>query len=114
MAIYKNIRHNPFICFLITIGSVLRGRIHFSKEYIGKTLRMDDGQQFTIFRHMTLEESASNSEATPTVFIVRFKFATLSQQANRVLLLIVEPFSSKCYAHYLFAEIRTFKKEISV
>lgn len=91
MAIHKNIRRNSFICFLITIGNVLRGRIHFSKEYIDKTLRMDDGQQFSIFRHMTLEASACHSDATPAVFIVRFKFATLSQHANRVASLIPIP-----------------------
>ena len=91
MAVHNNIRHNPFICFLITIGNVLRGRIHFPKEYPGKTLRMDDGQMFTIFRHVTLDVSKRNSEDTPAVFIVRFKFAKLSQRANRVTSLIPIP-----------------------
>ena len=91
MAINKNIRHNPFICFLFAIGNVLRGRIHFSKEYSGKILRMDDGQTFTIFRHVTLDASPSNSAATTAVFIVRFKFAKLSQQANRITSLIPIP-----------------------
>ena len=91
MTIHNNIRHNPFLCLLFTIGNVLRGRIHFSKEYLGKTLRMDDGQTFTIFRHVTLDFNKNNSEDTPAVFIVRFKFAKLSQQANRITSLIPIP-----------------------
>jgi len=91
MAIYKNIRHNPFICFLITVGNMLRGCIHFLKEYRGKALRMDDGQQFTVFRHMVLDKSAKHPETIPTVFIVRFTFAALSQQANRIASLIPIP-----------------------
>jgi hypothetical protein len=90
MAIHNNIIHNPFICFLFAIGNVLRGRIHFSKEYRGKTLRMDDGQAFTIFRHVSLDEGTSNSAAL-AVFIVRFKFAKLSQKANRITSLIPIP-----------------------
>ena len=35
MEIRKILRHSPFICLLITLGNVLRGRIHFSKEYLG-------------------------------------------------------------------------------
>lgn len=91
MAISKNIRHNPFLCLLITIGNVLRGRIHLSKEYRGKMLRMDDKQTFTIFRHVTLDFNTSDSEETPAVFIVRFKFAKLSQKANRITSLIPIP-----------------------
>jgi hypothetical protein len=86
-----NIRCNPFICFLITIGNVLRGRVHFPKEHRGKTLRMDDGQVFTIFRHVRLNRSKYNSEATLPVFIVRFKFAKLSQKANKLMSLIPIP-----------------------
>ena len=91
MALHKSIRRHPFICFLATLGNALRGRIHFSQEYIGKTLRMDDGQMFTIFRHVTLDVSKRNSEDTPAVFIVRFKFAKLSQKANRITSLIPIP-----------------------
>jgi hypothetical protein len=91
MEIHNNIRHNPFLCLLFTIGNVLRGRIHFSKEYVGKNLRMDDGQAFTIFRHVTLDGGKCNSETTSTVFIVRFTFAKLSQQANRITSLIPIP-----------------------
>jgi len=91
MAIHKNIRRHPFICLLVTVGNTLRGRIHFSQEYRGKAIRMDDGQQFTVFRHMVLDKSANHSATIPTVFIVRFTFAALSQQANRIASLIPIP-----------------------
>ena len=89
--VHKRIRDNPFICFFVTIGNVLGRRIHFSQEYIGKTLNMDDGQRFTIFRHVTLDTAKGHSEETPAVFIVRFKFAKLSQQANRIASFIPIP-----------------------
>jgi hypothetical protein len=91
MVLHKNIRQLPFICFLAAIGDMLRGRIHFSQKYRGKAIRMDDGQQFTVFRHMVFDKSANHSETIPTVFIVRFTFAALSQQANRTASLIPIP-----------------------
>jgi hypothetical protein len=40
---------------------------------------------------VTLDVSKRNSEDTPAVFIVRFKFAKLSQKANRITSLIPIP-----------------------
>ena len=88
---HNAIRNNPFSSVLATIGNAFRGRIHCSQKYIGKALKMDDGQQFTIFRHMILDKSANHSETTPTIHIVRFKFAALSQRANRIASLIPIP-----------------------
>jgi hypothetical protein len=52
---------------------------------------MDDGQQFTVFRHMVLDKSSKSPETIPAVFIVRFTFAALSRQANRMASLIPIP-----------------------
>ena len=38
LEVRKIILHNPFICLLITLGNVVRGRIHFPKAYLGGAL----------------------------------------------------------------------------
>jgi len=38
LEVRKILRHNPFICLLITLGNVVRGRIDFAKEYLGRAL----------------------------------------------------------------------------
>jgi hypothetical protein len=38
LEVRKILRHNPFICLLITLGNVVRGRIHFPREYLGRAL----------------------------------------------------------------------------
>jgi hypothetical protein len=49
---------------------------------------MDDGEQFTVFRHMSLERVKSDS---PAIFIVRFTFKNLTEKANRRASLIPVP-----------------------
>ncbi len=56
------------------------GRLKFPKKYANKVIRMDDGLEFRIFRHMKLEtKQKSDNEA---IFIVRFKFKKLSHKGN--------------------------------
>lgn len=66
-------------------------RVHFKKDYIGKTVQMDDGQTFTIFRHIALNSQKKRSGVAQTVFRVRFKFAALSHNANKKASLIPIP-----------------------
>jgi hypothetical protein len=47
---------------------------------------MEDGQVYTIFRHITAHPLRQQQAAT--TFIVRFKFARLSHNANRIASLI--------------------------
>ncbi len=47
---------------------------------------MEDGQEFTIFRHI-IAHPLKEQEASST-FIVRFKFARLSHNANRIASII--------------------------
>jgi len=73
------------------IGNVLGGYLHFPKEYIGKILIMEDGQEYTIFRHLKIDPQ-KESETSKAVFEVRFKFANLSSGMNKYLSLIPVPF----------------------
>jgi hypothetical protein len=77
---------------IAAVCQLVRGRLHFSKEYLGKTIVMGDGQQFTVFRHMHLRTRNLYFDDSPTIFVVRFKFARLSYKINRILSCIPIPF----------------------
>jgi len=45
-------------CLIIartTIGKLLRGYVHFPKEYVGDVLTMENGQIFTVFRRLKVD-----------------------------------------------------------
>ncbi len=71
------------------ISNLFRGRVHFPKQYVGRTLIMEDSQEYTIFRHLTVD---SKEETSTAVFKVRFKFARFSLAVNKYLSLIPTPF----------------------
>lgn len=74
------------MCLFISIGRLLTGKLKVSKRYLGDTVKMDDGQEFTIFRHITKDPVDADEQAV--IFIVRFRFARLSHNANRIASII--------------------------
>lgn len=81
-------------CMIIArtfIGNVFYGRVHFPKEYVGEVLKMQDGQEFTVFRRLVViaEGDDPNNLA---VFKVRFRFKNLKPGANKRLSMIPAPF----------------------
>jgi len=81
-------------CLIIartTIGNLLRGYVHFPKEYVGDVLTMEDGQMFTVFRRLKVDGKGDNPDDL-AVFKVRFKFKNLSTGANKRLSIIPAPF----------------------
>ncbi|MEE9572612.1 MAG: hypothetical protein V3W20_06175 [Candidatus Neomarinimicrobiota bacterium] len=69
-------------------------KLKFSTKYQNKIVRMDDGLEFKIFRHMHLE-SKDQSEIG-SIFIVRFKFKKFSHKTNvrmsRIPILLIAGF----------------------
>jgi len=81
-------------CLIIartTIGNLLRGYVHFPKEYVGDVLTMEDGKMFTVFRRLKVDGKGYNPDDL-AVFKVRFKFKNLSTGANKRLSIIPAPF----------------------
>lgn len=76
------LRKSPPVCFWISISRLILGKLRLSKKYVGEAVKMEDGQEFTIFRHITRFRVQVSS--TTTVFIVSFKFSRLSHQANKI------------------------------
>ena len=76
-----SVRKNPFVCLLLSLGRVLIGRLKYSNEYVGSTLNMENGEAYHIFRHIRSVPQSIDEKGS--VFIANFKFARLSQNANR-------------------------------
>ena len=79
-------RKSPPVCLCISVGRLLIGKVKLSKDFVQDTIKMDDGQDFTIFRHITVFPLEDVEQAV--TFIVRFKFARLSHTANRFVSII--------------------------
>lgn len=79
-------RNSPPICLFISIGKLLIGKLRLSNHYCKHTLKMEDGQKFIVFRHIT-DNSVKDVEES-AIFIVRFKFARLSYRANQIASII--------------------------
>ncbi|UCE37452.1 MAG: hypothetical protein JSW00_18675 [Thermoplasmata archaeon] len=65
---------------LRTIYYSIIGKLRFPKKYIGKTVRMEDGSNYKIFRHMKAKRKKKLS--TGAIFIVRFKFKKSDHKSN--------------------------------
>ena len=74
-------RKSPPVCLFISVSRLLIGKLSLSKRYLKDTIIVEDGQEFTIFRHIT-ENPVKDIEQAVT-FIVKFRFARLSHNANR-------------------------------
>jgi hypothetical protein len=97
------LRKSPPVCLVISLLQLLTGQLRYSKQYAGKMIRMEDGGNFTIFRHITIKPD--KKDQVETVFIVSFKFSKLSHKANKIasiipMLLIAgfPGFTTKIYA----------------
>ena len=79
-------RKSPPVCLMISLLKLLTGKLRLPHQYYGCSLKMEDGQTFTVFRHITKHPNKKVEHAV--TFIVRFKFARLSHNGNRVASII--------------------------
>ena len=86
----KTAQRGPVSSLVRAIYLLLQGRIHFPKEHLGETV--DEGEEFEIFRQMTLDPSNDQPEKPGAIFKVRFRFASMSPEMNRRTSLIPIPF----------------------
>jgi len=86
ITMFKKLRQIPPVSLVISLVGLLTGKLRYSNKFLAKSVKMVDGKEFTIFRHITsypLRQSTANC-----VFIVSFKFAHLSYKANKIASLI--------------------------
>jgi hypothetical protein len=86
----KNLQRGPFSSIVRAIYLLIQGRIHFPKDRIGETV--DEGEEFEIFRQMTLDPGSDQPEKPGAIFKVRFRFASMSPEMNKRTSLIPVPF----------------------
>jgi hypothetical protein len=89
MSSASRLRRLPPVCVLVAVLQVLVGRLGFERRHVGRKLVMEDGRPFRVFRHLALR--GARPPGSPVVFVVRFRFARLSQGLNRLLSLIPVP-----------------------
>lgn len=87
----NRVRRLPPVCALVALCSALIGRLRFEHRYVGENLVMENGRQFRVFRHLSLRAGSAPNPGSPTVLVVRFRFARFSQALNKLLSLIPIP-----------------------
>lgn len=66
------------VALVRAIFLLLTGRVRFPREEVGRTLTMDDGEEFTVFRHAQVK----GRDDPAAQFIVRFTPAHMSVRQN--------------------------------
>jgi len=86
VGVAKIIRKNPPICLGISLLKLILGKLRIRKQFVGQTIKTEDGQGFTIFRHITKYPSPGSD--TTIVLLVSLKFARLPHRANKIASII--------------------------
>lgn len=103
------LRELPPVCFVIALARILTGSLKLSRRYKGKTIQMEDGSIFRIFRNITRTrghwDRKLHKVQGPCVLVVSFKFSKLSHRANKIASVIpmliitgIPGFEQKIYA----------------
>jgi hypothetical protein len=75
----------------VFFARIFSGRVHFSKEYAGKILSMEDGKKFQIIRDLKVDPTQKPDKSV-ALFNVRFKFSGLPLAVNKRLSIFPAPF----------------------
>lgn len=96
-------RRLPLICLIISFIRMAAGKLKISRRYHYIDLITIEGKVFSIFRYICLKTSKTNNPGS--VFLVSFKFASLSFRANKLTSIIpmliiagTPGFNAKIYA----------------
>lgn len=65
---------------LRSLFNLVTGRLRFPDDLVGRTVEMEDGSQYRIFRHMRLRREHGGGPGS--VLIVRFRFEKGTQESN--------------------------------
>jgi len=88
----KNVQRGPFSSIVRAIYLLIQGRIHFPKDRLGEIVDEGEGEDFEIFRQMTLDPGKDQPDKPGAVFKVRFRFASMSPEMNKRTSRIPIPF----------------------
>jgi len=74
----KQKKLNPLKSLFISTFNRITFKIHFTKIFNGKILRMEDGTEFEIFRHVIVGNKMPLKKEKGSIFIVSFKLSKMS------------------------------------
>ena len=77
------LRTIPPVCLLISFTRLFTGKLVFSHSFVGRTILTDQGEGFTVFRHVKTTDHAASRPGT--VLLIRFKFNSLPDALNRFI-----------------------------
>ncbi|MFC2001712.1 hypothetical protein ACFLUZ_04330 [Chloroflexota bacterium] len=88
----RTIKDKAFISLLKTLGYVITGQFHRNKERIGELIKMDDGQEYIVFRQVIIGNKNNPTVKPEAILRIRFTFAHGSPKQNKLLSIIPIPF----------------------
>jgi hypothetical protein len=71
---------------MISLVKLLFRRLRTSSLYVGKTIQMENGDKYEIYRHIKSNHKITGDQEL--IFIVSFKFARFSHKINKKLSII--------------------------
>ncbi len=75
----------------VLFGRLFSERVHFSREYAGKILTMEDGEKFQVIRDLKVDPKQYEGKSA-AIFKVRFKFSGLPLAVNKRMSAFPAPF----------------------
>jgi hypothetical protein len=81
-----NARKIAVFCLILSVFRLLSRKLRVNTTYINTAVKMDGGEIYRIFRHITVHPSKRETDGI--LFIVSFKFARLSHRANKIASLL--------------------------
>jgi hypothetical protein len=83
---------NPIASLVRFLQLVVSGRLRFPKDEVGRTLSLPGVGRFSVFRHAIVKNGRGTPERSAATFIVRFRVANMSPEANKRFSLLTIPF----------------------
>jgi hypothetical protein len=78
----NSFRKSPIVCLSIALAKLAVGKLKMHKNQIGKKTPMHKGEEYTVFRQISV--SKFNAPNNTSAFGVQFKFKHLSHKANKI------------------------------
>ena len=71
----RQIRDKAFVSLVKTLKYMLTRRFHLNKKRIGELIKMDDGQEYHVFRQVIVDSGRGKPEKPGAILRIRFNFA---------------------------------------
>lgn len=88
----RKLRDKAFIALVKTLMYMCTGRFHVNKKRIGEIIKMDNEQEYRVFRQVIIDPGRGKPAKPGAILRIRFNFAHGTPNQNQRLSLIPIPF----------------------